>query len=329
MTKEDLMEVFGTTLENSRGDHIITDCPFCGKKGHLYINHLKAFQTDNSGKYLPSWDCKKCSYNGNIYYLLKYINALHIIVKPTVNVLGKLKNLLIEEEIEEDEKLDLSMPRRKMPLGWKRIMRHEYLEQRGFTKTEFNKYKIGVTTRRNLLRNYIVVAIEDGGEVKGWLGRYGAEKIPKGKTKYQNSKRTDFSKLLLGYDELNFMTKTVIGVEGFFDKVAVDRALKLDSLDSTIKCCATFGKSFSKYQVEKLMLKGVQNLILGYDPDAISVMKKIGKILESHFDMVFAACDSVEFKDFGESSPKKIRRIFREMEELKEFKINKIYQKLS
>lgn len=134
--------------------------------------------------------------------------------------------------------------------------------------------------------------------------------------------------MLLGYDELNFLTKTVILVEGIFDKIRIDQALKLNTMDSTIKCCCTFGKSLSRYQIEKLMLKGVRVVVLGYDPDAISAMKRIGIDLSRFFDKVMVCCDLINFKDFGASSDKEIIRVFNGVQNFKDFRLRAIYQQL-
>ena len=50
-----------------------------------------------------------------------------------------------------------------------------------------------------------------------------------------------------------------------------------------IKCVCTFGKKISPEQSKKLRLKGVTNVILLYDFDAIKDIKRYGLELENYF----------------------------------------------
>ena len=324
-----LKDVLKTNRFNGRHDHLVADCPFCGKKNHLYLNHLKAFNLNYNDYYVNSWDCKKCGETGNIWKLFKEYNAVHYLqVREVIGDRKKIETLISpgweEPNIKE---LDLSpLPTRRLPMGFRRIYYSKYLAFRGFHEHEFEKYIIGRTSLKANYQGYIICALVENKEVKGWLGRWEGKKVPPGKPKYQNSKRTDTGRMLMGYDEINFLVDTVILVEGWIDKVKVDRILKLNSLDSSIKCCVTFGKNLTAVQAKKLELKGIKNLILGYDPDAIDVIKKLGMSHVKNFNVKAIWLDSEG--DLGDSSERKVLDAFTNAKEIYRFRNNIVSSKL-
>jgi 5S rRNA maturation endonuclease (ribonuclease M5) len=75
--------------------------------------------------------------------------------------------------------------------------------------------------------------------------------------------------VVVGLDELNSETHTIIVVEGLFDKVSVDFALNLQSSDE-VKCVAVNTKSISIDQqwLIKKYAPNIDQLIIWFDPDA-------------------------------------------------------------
>jgi hypothetical protein len=316
MTKEELKEVLVNPSENSRGDHFICDCPYCGKSKHLYVNFIKAFRQNSKRKFVPSWDCKKCGEKGNIYRLLAKLEALHIIKDRLINIAKKLDPGLI---LADDEEVDWLAPAKnlKLPLGFKRIYSDPYLEGRGFTEYEFQKYKIGETKVYHRLENYAIVEIDVGGECKGYVARiklngkqvkHLEQKTGRKVLRYRNSNASEFTKLLMGIDEVNYFTETVGLVEGYFDKVRTDQALQLDYRDE-IKCLATFGKDISFYQIMQLVEKGVKRLVIMQDPDAIRVTKRLSNLYEPFFEEVLVS-PILGDNDLGDSTDREVKKYF-------------------
>ena len=187
--------------------------------------------------------------------------------------------------------------------------------ERGITPDDCKRYNIGATDLYRKYQKYVLIPIYDGGKIRGFLGRYGAKKVPKDRLRYNNSVGTEFSELLFGYDEITENTTTVILVEGIFDKIAVDKVLHLwDSED--IKCVCTFGKKISPEQSKKLMLKGVTNVILLYDFDAIKDIKKYGLELENNF---VTSITYTTKKDIDECTEQEALEVFTHLQKPREF----------
>lgn len=332
MTSNDLRVLLNNARLNSRGDHFISDCPFCEKEDHFYINILKCFNKSN-GRYAPSWDCKKCGEKGNILKLLIKLDKASLLLDGVeVDVYKKLQTRLLKETI-ESENIDLSLRNVRLPFGFKRTKSLEYLNNRGFTDFEYSKYTIGTTKLVGDLEGYVIIAVNEGNKTKGFLSRsmlskqeikkindkYKEEGLKTKYLRYKNSKNTQFNKLLFGYDEIMFDTEWVVLVEGFFDKVRVDQALQLD-LDSSLKCVSTFGKSISIEQVRKLQRRGVSNVILIQDPDAVKDSKSNGFMLKNEFEHVLIG--HTGSKDLGDSSYSEIIEVFNNLKNPMDFDVD-------
>lgn len=93
-------------------------------------------------------------------------------------------------------------------------------------------------------------------------------------------------KMLYNYDAVHEgSTETVILCEGIFDVVALTR--KLDFYDSErVSAVATFGKKISQVQIYKLQTKGVHNVVVGYDGNAVDATKKTAEELSRYFEVL-------------------------------------------
>ena len=109
-------------------------------------------------------------------------------------------------------------------------------------------------------------------------------------------------------------------MEGVFDKISVDKVLRLDD-DESVKCVCTFGKKISTTQIEKLKTKGVRNVILLYDFDAIKDIKKYGLLLEQSFvtNIVYTTK-----KDIDECTQEEALAVFENPQRPSEFNVNVI-----
>ena len=267
------------------GDDLIANCPYCGgrewgislKDGHRFNCYRKS----------------ACGETGNIFKLLKKVGRLDLLRSRTPDIIlsDRLENIIAKKL---DTDLDLNTSTITPPMGFKRIYNHKYLEARGFS--DYEKYKVGVTRLDSKLRNYIIFLIEEAGELKGYVARstYTKEQtIEWNKTREKkllryNNSTSDFAKLLGGYDELTSNTKTVILVEGLFKKINIDKLLALDEQEE-VKCCVTFGAKISEEQILKLQLKGVESIIIMFDPDVINKIKKHAIELMMEFETVRVA----------------------------------------
>ena len=291
------------------GSHFISTCPFCLKPGHFYVQR-KTTRTNIRGENTSYFfDCKKCNKSGKGYTLLKQLNRLDLIRFPeSTDIFKKLDKINFQQKLEINEFITEDQP---LPLSFKRIYRHKYLESRDFTDEQFEKYCVGETNLFRTLDKFLIFAIEEGGINKGYIARNTLSKdaIDKfNKThkkqilRYNNSV-TDFAKLVYGIDEITENTDTAILVEGIFKKFNIDRLLNLYQNES-IFCGATFGKKLSEYQIYKLQKRGIKNIIILYDPDAVKEMKQYSIQAERYFNVLVGYCktppDDINEEELGE-----------------------------
>ena len=317
MKIEELKNLLENAKLNSKKDHFIANCPICGDdRGHFYI-HIGY----NSKGILHGWDCKKCGENGDIYSFLKQVDRLDLY--EFGESIGEKIDFSLNEGLSVEESLiieeaDLKLPNILLPKNFKRINFSSYLKTRGFIEQDYKKYVIGTSTQYNLI-DYVVFCIFEDKQLKAWVARCTKDKdyIKKHKLlRYINSEGMRSSCLMFGFEEITENTKTVICVEGIMDKNSVDHSLNLNDSEA-VKCVATFGKKISDIQIYKLKQRGVKNIILVYDIDAIKEMKKYGWKLEKHFDNV-----RVNFtfnKDLNDSAEEEVIQVFENVYEMNMF----------
>jgi DNA primase len=328
MTKEEFIKEFSLKPTGNKGWFLANSviCPSCNKDGHIHFIF---------GEILNSFNCRHCYSKGTLNSLLFKIGRKDLLSKFYTSIeLNQLQNKLIkEEEIIEDS----MVPNQPLPRGFKRIYNDEYLEQeRGFTKEHFKKYIIGISETHILLKkDYIIFLVIENGECKGyvarsrkskkWIDLYNKKLKERGienfYQRWRNS-NAEFDKLLFGIDEIiEGVTETVICVEGITSKANVDKLLKLFNQD-LIKCIVTFGKKISKYQVFKLLNKGIKDVIILYDPDAINASKQHSiDLLDSFRDVKVGY---LKDKDPGELNYEEIKEVFGNLENPINFTISKI-----
>ena len=307
ISDEDLKDLL-INPKPTRSGQYIADCPLCGKSQHFYISRKTQM-----------WDCKKCHSYGSIYKLLRLLDKTYLLAGRTVENKERIESIReMTQELFSNDDIELSdLPVKKMPVGWKVSAKStKYLLSRGITSEDCKRYNIGATDMFRKYENYVLIPIYDNGKIRGFLGRYGARKVPDNKLRYNNSIGTEFAELLFGYDEITEHTSTVILVEGCFDKIAVDKVLHLWDGEE-VKCVCTFGKKISDKQIKKLMLKGVTNVILLYDFDAIKEIKKYGLELEKYF--VTSITYTSDKKDIDECSEDEALEVFTHLMKPKDF----------
>lgn len=306
ISDEDLRDLLGDAKPTRSGQYVAT-CPFCGKEHHFYISRTTQM-----------FDCKKCHEYGSIYKLLRLLNKTYLLQGSTVEIKEKIESIrTMTHELVCGTDTELSeLSSVTMPAGWKVLANsNAYLHSRGVTAKDCKRYRIGATDLYKKYKNYVLMPIYDNGDIKGFIGRYGAKRVPEDKLRYNNSIGTEFAELLYGYDEITDKTETVIIVEGVFDKISTDKHLQLWDGDE-IKCVATFGKKISDRQIKKLMLKGVTNVVLLYDFDAIREIKKYGLELENYF---VTSITFTQKKDIDECTREEALEVFSHMRKPQEF----------
>jgi len=291
------VEVLKSLIPNGRLDYskknVIGQCVWCGgDEFGVSINDNHRF-----GCFRKS----KCGETGNIFKLLKKLNRFDLLGDRD-NVTIKSTNYL-EDVISMKEQILEELPTIEKPTGFKRLMSHPYLDKRGFTEYDYQKYEVGVTRLNVKLQDYIVILIYKAEKLVGYVSRYmkPKEEIKALETKtgrriprYKNSE-TDFSNLLLGEDECKGIDSVIL-VEGFFGKRRVDERLRKWGIDD-IKCLCTFGAKISPTQVFLLHQLGIKNITLFYDPDVIQQIKKYANQLADEFEKVRIAIIPWEGKD--------------------------------
>lgn len=329
--EQDIIQFFHLTPFGQKGWLIADKCPYCGAKDKFGVK----FDSYYKGKKVSSFNCfaGSCKKHGSVYQLLKDFNRLDLVDIKFVNIYKELeeKRIIFEEE----ENVDYSMIECEVPLGYKRIYNHSYLKERGFDNQFFQIHNIGVTSLDpHVGKDYIVFLLEDQDKCVGWLKRsiYSKEYIKRlkdqGKSvlRWGNSKGTDFEKYIYGINEfIKDVTKTAILVEGITSKQNVDKLLDLYNRDE-IKCGATFGKKISKFQIKRLLDKGVKDIILLYDPDAVEQSKQYSLELNKYFNVLVGYIKNPD-EDPGDLTLEELEYVLTNLESPLSFRMNKLQKR--
>lgn len=277
VSKDEIIELLGLRISGNRGWYI-GKCVFCGKEGKMGINF------DDLG-----FNCfaGKCQKSGSLLSLLKYIGRTDLISSHRT-----ISNRIMESDISRDKIIDINLdtPEVKKPIGFKRVDYHPYLDKRGFTDYQYSIFNVGVTTLDPKYRDYYVIfLVMEDNKCVGHLGRRTISDEEVGLLdviipKYNNS-NTDFGMILMGLDEIIVgVTDTIVLVEGVTDKASVDRNLGLYD-DDEMACCCSFGKRISHVHIAKLYIRGVKNIYMFYDPDAVKQTRKYADDLSLYFNV--------------------------------------------
>ena len=296
-------------LDGGEKNIIAEVCPYCGKKNKFGVYVGK--ETDR--KKVFSSHCFSCgASNRELDPLLEKLGRQDLILTDTSQIEEKLNSsvfLQLELENEIDDSLDVVL----MPDGYKRCFKNPYLKERGFITDDYDYFPCGTTRGFNFkFDDYVIFPIIDESDHVGYVARHTWSKkeieahnrVVKRRGKYQimryrNSLENDFVKLVYNYDSIiDGETDTVIIVEGVFDVIALTRKLELYD-NKEIVAIATFGKKISNIQIYKLQTKGVRNVVLAYDGDAVEQIKETAGMLSSYFNVLIADLTG-SGKDFDE-----------------------------
>lgn len=318
MNSEETKDLIDELLVETHGKldggrkNIIADCPWCGKhqKYGIYIR-------PSQGKKIQfSSHCFSCGRS-----TIKLNDLLDLLgrpdLKPVEQVTTSLEDWQNDANIFEEEEIDDSLVEIKMPEGYKRTTKNQYLRKRGFKEKDYSYFPVGTTRGLNWkFDQYVLFEIIDDGRLVGYVGRHTwskdeidtynqKQKISGGYEirRYNNSNgpgSNEFAKLLYNYDNvIEGETDTVILCEGAFDAIALVRKLNLYD-NHRIVPVATWGKKISETQALKLQNKGVRTIVIGYDTDAHDAIVKAADFLEDYFDVYIARLSDDTGKDWDE-----------------------------
>lgn len=316
--------------------NIIARCPFCGKDSKFGVFIGK--ETEKRKLFMSH--CFSCGKSTTtLEQLLMLIGRMELMVVPKTDLNAKLNETLLFP-LETQDDIDDELFIIGMPDYYKRCFDNKYLKSRGFVFDDYEYFPVGTTGRLNYKFNdYVIFPIIDQGDIVGYVSRHiwtkdeidqhnrkakysGEYKI----LRYRNSTENDFVKLLYNIDAvIKDETQSVIISEGIFDVVALTRKLELYDNASVVPI-ATFGKKISKTQIYKLQEKGVRNVVIGYDGDAVETIKKIAYELTPYFDVLIADINDPEM-DWDKLSHEEIYDIFsHRLKTPREYSITKIQE---
>lgn len=301
------------------GKNLIARCPYCGKDGKygVYIGR----ETTRKKPFMAH--CFSCgSSTHSLNQTLEAIGRPDLMVTPTADLGAKLDSSLLFP-LDHDDEIDDALGIVELPDFYKRTFSHPYLKERGFAYDDYEYFPVGTTGKLNFrFADYVIFPVIDSGDTVGYVARHVWPKLSidaynrraKVRGEYQirrfrNSTENDFVKLLYNYDAVREdETETVVLCEGIFDVVALTR--KLDLYDNPrVAAVATFGKKISQAQVYKLQSKGVRNVVLGYDGDAVDAIKRTASELSRYFEVLIADIPDPE-KDWEDLTAQEIYEVF-------------------
>ncbi len=272
LTESKIRKIIKVHGKASSSNSLYGQCPYC-KEFEFGISLEK-------NHYFNCFRKKHCGKTGNIFTLIKDFG---VVVDQDFQVknIEKLENPFTEQK-------DKVKSNYKLPVGYKRVFKNDYLDKRGFTEKDYFEYEVGISSI--FLRNYIIFPIKQRDQYVGHVARsiYSKDYCESNDIiRYKNSE-DDLSDYLYGE-----VGSTTILVEGIFDKIATDKKLGLP-------CCSTFGAKISDNQIRNLLVGGCQKILLCFDGDVPSIIQKAANTLNQFF--------SVEVIDTGDKDPDELSK---------------------
>jgi DNA primase len=243
------------------GKEILFYCPFCDdKKKKLSINIQKG-----------CWKCwrAECGKSGNNlgYIVNKFGNEKDKKDWSKFNDkvdIGDYDFLFIQPEVIAEQRVSLpddfiSLVNKNLPDSHKPALK--YLHERGITRKDILKWKIGYCDKGEFAERIIIPSFNEN----GWINYYVARSYSSGWPRYKNppiSRNIIFNELYLKWDE------EIILVEGVFDAIKAGNAIPL--LGSTLRDSSVIFETLVKNQAK---------VLLALDSDAQKKSKAISRLL--------------------------------------------------
>lgn len=311
-----------------------------GHKGWMKSPDLKCPKCGRSDKFGIKFNEKgggtaHCFYEVgegmSLYRFLKHIGRDDLIIYEK----GLRSIDMSLESLKNDEEFIYQEPdTKKEPKGYKRIFFDDYLDERGFEPEQYNILNVGKSDDY-LLKNYIVFLLKQKGKVVGWLARskydkeWHNENLRKFKDgegslvlRYRNSSKTDFDRILGGFDEITPNTEEVWIVEGIFDKANLDRLYGLYN-NEKVKCLFTFGNRVTDNHLYLLKTTNIKKIVMLYDYGTVKQVKKHSLQLARNFE-VWVGEFKTEDIDAGDATKKYMDNIFSNLKNYFYFYTNRL-----
>jgi DNA primase len=235
----------GSSLKGNEQAH---HCPFCN-------HHKKKLQVNLDNQ---RWHCWVCDSKGrSIQSLLRKLNV-------DIRDLNRLKDIYGEEDytlVEKDEyvaKLQLPSEFKQLhfkPKGFNPEYNQaiNYLKERGITQADIVKYNIGYCSEGLYFGRVIVPSYDENGDLNYFVARsyYKEERM-----KYKNP---PVNRDVIVFDNQINWNEPITLVEGVFDSFSVKR-----------NCIPLLGKFLLSKLKNKIIEKGVKDVTILLDSDAIS-----------------------------------------------------------
>ena len=231
-----------------KGNEQAHHCPFCN-------HHKKKLQVNLDTQ---RWHCWVCDSKGrSIQSLLRKLNV-------DIRDLNRLKDIYGEEDytlVEKDEyvaKLQLPSEFKQLhfkPKGFNPEYNQaiNYLKERGITQADIVKYNIGYCSEGLYFGRVIVPSYDENGDLNYFVARsyYKEERM-----KYKNP---PVNRDVIVFDNQINWNEPITLVEGVFDSFSVKR-----------NCIPLLGKFLLSKLKNKIIEKGVKDVTILLDSDAIS-----------------------------------------------------------
>lgn len=312
---DELLVDLNGKLDGARNNILVQTCPFCGHGGYKYGIYIGA---PTGSKRFGMSNCYHCNTKyRTLEQTLRALGREDLLPKETSDLESSVSD---ELSLFDDDEVDDELVEIEMPRGYRRTFRNAYLKSRGFVSDDYEYFPCG--TNRNLdpkFADYVLLEVRDSGVLVGFVGRHTwpKEDIEDYNDhhrfkirRYNNSTENGFGKLLYNFDAVKpYKTRTVILCEGCFDVIALVRKLDLYDVEDIVPV-ATFGKKISEAQIFKLQQKGVEQVVLGYDADALDDTAHIAIQLDNYFDVFVADVAGFGGKDWDEMSSESIYDVF-------------------
>ena len=235
----------GSSLKGNEQAH---HCPFCN-------HHKKKLQVNLDNQ---RWHCWVCDSKGrSIQSLLRKLNV-------DIRDLNRLKDIYGEEDytlVEKDEyvaKLQLPSEFKQLhfkPKGFNPEYNQaiNYLKERGITQADIVKYNIGYCSEGLYFGRVIVPSYDENGDLNYFVARsyYKEERM-----KYKNP---PVNRDVIVFDNQINWNEPITLVEGVFDSFSAKR-----------NCIPLLGKFLLSKLKNKIIEKGVKDVTILLDSDAIS-----------------------------------------------------------
>ena len=264
------------------GGEVLFSCPFC--KHHkkklsvnIHKNVFKCWICDANGKSLSKL-VRKFGNTDARFKWSKFEDRIEI---------GDFDNLFEDQKPELEVLINLpanfvSLANKSLPITAKGPLK--YLSERGITKKDILRWKIGYCSDGEYANRVIIPSFNKDGYVNYFVARSWIDEFPRYKNP-QASKNIIFNELFVDW------TKPIILTEGVFDAVKAGNAIPL--LGSTMK---------ENSKVFQEIVKREIPVYLALDPDAQKKQDWITEMLLS-YDVPVYSVDVSGYKDVGEMEP--------------------------